>query len=138
MKAVFDEPAGRLREEDRPGKQHRSENSLHDVRSPPRYLTWCGEKEAIANPSRDGIPSIEADVLDRDEKTACMAGSDLALQNGDGHGQHSNGDALDRSSDDEGGETRSKDLDESGDEVYNSAYAHRHASAKDVADIGRA
>ena len=66
-----------------------------------------------------------------------MPGSDLALQDGDGHGQHPNGDALDRTSDDEGGETRGEDLDESRDEVYDGAYAHRHASAKDVTDISR-
>ena len=138
LEAVSDEPAGRLGEENGPGKQHRSENSLHDVGSPPRYFTWCGEKEAIANPSRDRIASVKADVLDRDEKTACMAGGDLALQNRDGHGQHSNGDALGRSSNDEGGETGGEDLNEGGDEIHNGAYAHRHASAKDIADIGRA
>ncbi len=67
-----------------------------------------------------------------------MARSDLTLKDGNGHGQHSDSDALDRTSDDEGGETRSENLDESRDEIYNGAYAHRHTSPKDVTDIGRA
>ena len=60
-----------------------------------------------------------------------------AISNGHGHGQHSDGDALDRTSDDEGGEIRSEDLDEGRDEIYNCAYAHGHAPAEYVADIGR-
>lgn len=138
MEPIFDEPAWSLREEDRPSEQQHAENGLHDVWSAPGDLAWRSKEEAIANPSRKGDASVKADVPDRGKKTARMSRSDLALKNGDRHGQHAHGHALDRTSDDEDAETRSEDLDESRDEVYDGAYAHGHAPAKDVADICRA
>jgi len=138
VEPIFDEPARRLREEYRPSKQQHAENGLYDVRPAPGYLAWRSKEEAIANPSRKGDASVKADVPDGGKKTACIPRSDFALQNGDCHGQHAHGYALDRTPDNEDAETRSEDLDESRDEVDDSAYAHGHASAKDVADICRA
>ncbi len=66
-----------------------------------------------------------------------MSGSNFALQNGNCHGQHADGDTLDGASDNERSEVGSKDLDSGRDKIDDGAYAHRHASTEDIAYIRR-
>ena len=65
-----------------------------------------------------------------------MGWGDFALEDGYGHGEDSDAEALDASSDDECCEVGHEDLDEGCDEVDEGSYSDGHSPAQDVADVG--
>lgn len=64
-----------------------------------------------------------------------MSRSNLTLEDGDSHGEHTDGETLDAPSCDECCEIGHKDLDEGGAEVDDGAYTDGHASSEHVAHV---
>lgn len=66
-----------------------------------------------------------------------MAWGNFALQDGDSHGEHTDAETLDAAANDERGEVGHENLDEGGNEVYESSDPDGGASSEVVTDVGR-
>lgn len=132
-KPVFGQPSRSLGEEKGHEHQECGEDDLDDKRTLPRHGAWKHEMEAVIDPARQHVSRDETSILDADHHTSGVRCRDLGLDDRDRHGEETDADTLDSAAGDEGGETRSEDLDEGAEEVYQAAQPDSPLSTDHVA-----
>ena len=114
---ILGQPSWSLGEKERHDDQDEGENDLDDKGALPRYVIWEHEVKPVVNPAGQHVSGDETCVLNSNHQASSMGRRDFSLDNRNDHGQKAHTEALESSSDDEGREVGSEDLDESREEV---------------------
>lgn len=132
LETVLGEPARCFREEEGHGDQDERENDLDDEGTLPGQHAGQKEIKSIIHPAGKHVASDEKGVFNPYHQASGMWSCDFCLDDGDGHGQESNSQALNGTTGNEGCKVRGEDLDEGAEEVNESTDADALLPADDI------